>query len=213
MKKAVLFDLDGTLLDTTDGILESSVYAARKLGLGDLPHETMLKFIGPPIQNSFIAYYGVDAETAQKAADIFRDYYKGRALFKAKPYSGLLETLAGLKMCGTKIAVATYKREDYAINLLKYFGITEYCDSMHGADNFNKFSKADIVNICIAELGERKQDVVLVGDTEHDAKGAIDAGVDFIGVTYGFGCKARKDVDLFPNIGCADSLSSIIELL
>lgn len=201
--KAILFDLDGTLLNTTDGVLESAIYAAKQMGYPELPHDTMLKFVGPPIQNSFIDYYGCNAERAQEAANIFRQYYKEKALLKADYYGGVIDLLEQLKAKGKKIAVATYKREDYAITILQHFGIAEFCDSLHGADNFNILTKADIVNICIDELGEPKNEVVLIGDTEHDAIGAEKAGVAFLGVTYGFGFKSVEDVDKYTNIGCA----------
>ena len=84
---------------------------------------------------------------------------------------------------------------------------------MHGADNFNRLTKADIVETCIRELGVGRKEVVLVGDTEHDAVGAANAGVDFIGVTFGFGFKTESDVGRYPNIGCAGSLEQIEELI
>lgn len=213
MKKAVLFDLDGTLLDTTEGVLESAVHAARILGLPELPQSTMLKFVGPPIQNSFISYYGVDSETAQQAANAFRAYYKEKALLKASPYPGMIDLLRRLKARGVKLGVATYKREDYALTILKHFGIAAFCQSMHGADNFNKLTKADIVNLCIRELGAKLEETVLVGDTEHDSKGAAQAGVDFIAVTFGFGFRSAADVTDYPCIGCADSLVGILDLI
>lgn len=213
MKKAVLFDLDGTLLDTTEGVLESAVHAARVLGLPELPHETMLKFVGPPIQNSFISYYGVDQEMAQQAANVFRDYYKEKALLKARPYPGMHDLLMQLKARGVKMGVATYKREDYAITILEHFGIAPYCQSMHGADNFNQLTKADIVGICIRELGANLEETVLIGDTEHDSKGAVQAGVSFIAVTFGFGFRSAADVTSYPCIGCVDSLAGILDLI
>lgn len=212
-KSAVLFDLDGTLLDTTDGVLESAEFAAKMMGYDLLPRETMLRFVGPPIQESFIRYYGTDKTVAQQAANIFRDYYKENALFKARPYDGLDGLLRTLRDEGVAIGVATYKREDYALSVLEHFGISQYCRSMHGADDFNRLTKADIVEMCIAELGVPKYDVVLVGDTEYDAIGAVNAGVDFIGVTFGFGFKTESDVAKFPNIGIADTLGRVSELL
>jgi len=210
-KKSVLFDLDGTLLDTTEGVLESAVYAARQMGYPELPHETMLKFVGPPIQNSFRDFYGADVDTEQRAAEIFRDYYKNVALLKARLYPDMLDVLAELHAGGIKIGVATYKREDYAITLLHHFGIAEFCASMHGADNFNRLKKSDIVELCIRELGTSKSETVLVGDTDHDAKGAAHAGVDFIAVTYGFGYRTAADVKDYPYIGVADSPRRILE--
>lgn len=211
--KAVLFDLDGTLLNTTDGVLESAIYTAKQLGYPELPYDTMLKFVGPPIQNSFIKFYGCNAERAQEAANIFRQYYKDKALLKANCYEGVIDLLEQLKAAKKKIAVATYKREDYAITILQHFGIADFCDSLRGADNFNKLTKADIVNICIDELGEPKNEVVLVGDTEHDATGAEKAGVAFLGVSYGFGFKSVKEVNDYPNIGCASTPLEILKFV
>ena len=211
--KAVLFDLDGTLLDTTEGVLESAIFAAKKLGYEELPYETMLSFVGPPIQNSFIKWYGCSQEKAQEAANVFRTYYKENALFKAALYPGLMDLLKELQMKDIKMGVATYKREDYAISILEHFGIAPFCITMHGADNFNKLTKADIVNICIDELGTKQSEVVLVGDTEHDALGAERAGVPFLGVTYGFGFKTKADVDHYPNIGCANSAKEILNFI
>lgn len=213
MKKSVLFDLDGTLLDTTEGVLESAAHAARQMGYAELPHETMLKFVGPPIQNSFMTHYGADATTAQRAAEIFRDHYKNMALLKAKPYPQMLDVLAELRAHDFRIGVATYKREDYAITLLEHFGIAPFCQSMHGADNFNRLSKADIVERCILELGAAKSETVLVGDTNHDAKGAAQAGVDFIAVTYGFGYRTAADTTNYPCVGVANAPIDILNLL
>ena len=211
--KVVLFDLDGTLLDTTDGVLESAIYAAKRLGYKELPYEQMLSFVGPPIQTSFINHYGCSAERAQEAANIFRTYYKENALFKAKLYPGMIEVLEKMKEKGVKMGVATYKREDYAISILEHFGIAPFCISMHGADHFNKLTKADIVNLCINEMTSNREDVILVGDTEHDAIGAKNAMVDFLGVTYGFGFKSVADVSMYPNIGCAHNTYDILKFI
>lgn len=213
MIEAVLFDLDGTLLNTTEGVLESALYAAQKLGYPELPYETMLTFVGPPIQQSFMKWYGCTAEKAQEAANVFRSYYKENALFKAELYPGIIDLLNELKLRGIKIGVATYKREDYAISILEHFGIAPFCQTMHGADNFNKLTKADIVNICIQELSSQKDGVVLIGDTEHDAKGAAEAGIPFFGVTFGFGFHSPQDIDVYPNIGYADNAKDIIKVI
>lgn len=211
--RVVLFDLDGTLLDTTEGVLESAFYAARKMGYKELPYEQMLSFVGPPIQNSFMKHYGCCIDIAQEAANCFRSFYKENALFKAKLYPGMIEVLEKMKEKGVKMGVATYKREDYAISILKHFGIAPYCLSMHGADNYNKLSKADIVNLCINEMTSNREDVILVGDTEYDAIGAKNAGVDFLGVTYGFGFKTEEDLIAYNNIGCANSTYDILKFV
>jgi len=211
MKQAVLFDLDGTLLDTTEGILESAVHAARTLGLDVLPRSTMLRFVGPPIQDSFRTFYGCDPVAAQSAADVFRAYYKETALLKARPYPHVIELLDSLRASGLRIGVATYKREDYAITLLEHFDIARRCDVIHGGDNFNRLTKADIIELCIRDMGADKAATVLVGDTVHDAKGAANAGIDFIGVTYGFGFREESDMSDYPSVGCAQTPLEILE--
>ena len=185
--EAILFDLDGTLLDTSEGIRHSVRYALDQLQLPQPSEECLREFVGPPIQESLMRYGGLSKEDAQRGANIFRDFYKNRALFEASLYEGIIPLLEQLHEQDIKIGVATYKREDYAIDILKHFGIAMYCNVMHGADNENKLTKADIIDLCIDELGVQKHNIVLVGDTEHDAKGASQAGIKFCAVTWGFG--------------------------
>lgn len=208
-----IFDLDGTLLDTTEGVLQSVNYAISTLQFPKLPQDELLTFIGPPIQNSFISHYGCDEQTAQQAAEIFRDYYKNTALLLAKPYEGIYEMCEGLRNRNIRMAVATYKREDYALTLLKHFHFDEYCNPMHGADNGNKLKKEDIVILCQKEMGGTNANSVLIGDTNHDARGAYEAKTPFIAVTYGFGFKNSKDCKDYPNIGIADSPLDILRII
>ncbi len=213
MIKNVLFDLDGTLLDTREGIIESAKYTAAELGYEELPYETMLKFIGPPIQNSFMRFYGCDAAEAQYASEFFREYYKTKTLFMAEPYDGIYDLCDVLKENGIGMAVATYKREDYALSLLRHFRFHEYCDPMHGADNNNVLKKEDIVRMCLEEMGAKPEDSVLIGDTENDAKGAVMAGIPFIAVTYGFGFKTEEEINAYPNIGVAATPMEVAEII
>jgi phosphoglycolate phosphatase len=160
-------------------------------------------------------YCGVDREEAQRGANIFRDFYKSEALFEATLYEGIISLLAMIKEKGLKIGVATYKREDYAIDLLRKFGIADYCDVIHGADNDNKYSKKDIIEMCINELGEDRTGIVMIGDTEHDAQGAYDASISFIAVTWGFGYKEDSFKSTYPNLNVASTpavIASFLEL-
>lgn len=212
MIRNVIFDLDGTLLDTSAGILESARYAAASLGFPELSYETLLTFVGPPTQQSFIRHYGCSAVTAQKAAEVFREYYKTTALLKAVPYEGIYSLCEELQENGIRMAVATYKREDYALKLLHHFGFDRYCSSMHGADN-NVLKKEDIVCLCREEMSAKREETVLVGDTEHDASGAQKAGISFLAVTYGFGYESAEDTLAFPSIGAADTPLEIADIL
>lgn len=208
-----IFDLDGTLLDTTEGVLESVKYAVGRLGYPELSDQTLLKFIGPPIQQSFMTYYGATKEQAQNAAEIFREYYKTEALLKAVPYAGIYELCEGLKREGLRLAVATYKREDYARTLLRHYRFDEYCNPMYGADNRNQRKKADIVELCMGEMGAAKEDTVLIGDTKGDASAADALGISFIAVTYGFGFRDSDDASEYANIGVAGNPLEIKDII
>lgn len=211
--KAVLFDLDGTLLDTSEGVIKSAQYAIRQLGYNPLSRSIMKTFIGPPIQDSLKKYYHCNDETAQKGANIFRDYYLKHATGIATVYPGIYDTLNTLRRRGYKIAVATYKREDIAIVMLDKFNIKKYCDVIHGADNFNKLSKSDVINICLEELNIARDSVVLVGDSLHDANGALEAKISFIAALYGLGLKSEKDILNYPCLGCISSPSELLDYI
>lgn len=213
MIRNVIFDLDGTLLDTAEGILESVEYTVKELGYKELTEEQKLSFIGPPVQSSLKRLYGLSDEEAQRGANIFREYYKDNALLKAEPYEGIFTLCETLKNNNVRMAVATYKREDYALKLLRAKGFDRYCDPMHGADNNNILKKEDIVLMCVNEMGATKEECVLIGDTDNDAKGAAQAGIPFIAVTYGFGFKSRDDLKEYPHIGVAGTPAGLAEII
>lgn len=189
MKKysSVLFDLDGTLLDTSEGILSSVSYTIKEMNFPEISEKVMKSFIGPPIQNSFKRVYNLDDETTTEAARVFRQRYSTVDLNRAKLYDEVIDLLKFLKDNHYKVGVATYKREDYAKKILDDFGISKYCDCIYGADFQGKYTKQDIINLCINEIEKDKSKVLMIGDTDHDKIGAEQANVDFLAVTYGFG--------------------------
>lgn len=212
MKKAVIFDVDGTLLDTTQGVLSSVEYTIKAHRLPSLRKEQLLTFIGPPIQDSFARTYGLEGDILQELAATFRNRYKEEDLYKAAAYDGIYEVCDELKRHGIAIAVATYKRQDYAVKIMRHFGFDRYTDIIYGADHENKLKKVDIIRKCLVSVGISDYgDAVMVGDSDHDAIGAQKVGIDFIGVTYGFGFKAAKDAERFANtIGVAEKAAEIL---
>lgn len=191
--KNIIFDLDGTLLDTSFGIKEAIEYVIKKMELKKIDENEMDSFIGPPIQNSLISHFGFTKEEAQIGADIFRNYYKDVSLLRAIPYDGIYSLMDFFVKNNINVGVATYKREDYAIKLLNEFGFDRYCKVMHGADNLNKMSKANIIEICIKEMECIKSETLYVGDTESDYISANLCNIDFVGVSYGFGFKKNTN--------------------
>lgn len=187
-KKLVIFDLDGTLMDTSSGILLAVRDAIKEHGMPELSEEQIRTFIGPPIQWSFEAQYGISKEQAQSMADTFRALYSTKHLLGAVPYPGIYNLLNAINERALKSAIATYKREDYALRLLKHYHFDDYTDIMYGGDNDGTLKKRDIIQKCIDTAGiSDLNEVIMVGDTLHDANGAKELGVDFIGVSFGFG--------------------------
>lgn len=211
----VIFDLDGTLLDTGEGIVEAVRHTIDRFGLTPLEDEELKRgFIGPPIQEGFAKRYGLEGDILQDIATVFRDYYSTKSLLGARIYDGLEELLQKLLGMGVKPAVATYKREDYALTLLCAFGFDKYTDIMFGGDHTNILKKKDIIEKCIAKAGVTDLSrVVMIGDTDGDRKGAELVGIDFIGVTYGFGYKTARDVMSGYAVGSADTPLEILNFI
>jgi phosphoglycolate phosphatase len=210
----LIFDLDGTILDTTEGVIESVLYTIQWYNLSICSDEALRSFAGPPMQDSFKRVYNFDSEKAREAANIFREHYKDKNVLHAKPYLGIIELFQELKQRQYKIAVATYKRYDYTLKILNYFRFDNYCDSINGADFENTRSKSDIINLCIEETGILdKSKIILIGDSEYDAIGAEEAGIDFIGVAYGFGFKTVEDIMKYKNARYANSVDDLKSIL
>lgn len=212
--KLIIFDLDGTLLDTSEGILRSVKETISKYNLPKIGDDVIHGFIGPPIQNSFELFYGLTGSALQEVADYFRTIYSQNNLLFAKAYEGVYKLLKHLKDYGFIISVATYKREDYAIRLLKSFHFDDYTDIMYGADFNNNLKKEDIIFKCIDKAGIKTQsEVLMIGDTLHDYFGASMLGIDFLGVTYGFGFKNKEECSSLNCIAIVDTPLMIIKVL
>lgn len=206
----VIFDVDGTLLDTTEGVLAAVKHTLNKCGLEEPDEAVYRTFIGPPIKESFLKTYDIDNETAIKMTKIFRDRYKDVELLKAEPYDGIIDVFESIKVLGMKSAVATYKRQDYAESIVRHFGFGKYTDIIFGADNDNKMKKKDIIEKCIAVAGINDyKRVLMIGDSDNDAIGANEIGIDFLGVTYGFGFRTKEEIYAHGAVFAADNAYEI----
>lgn len=213
MYKSILFDLDGTLLNTTIGVIEAVKITIEQLNLKMPSEEILATFVGPPMQNSFMKHFGMEADKALECANLFRANYKEYSLFSAELYPNVIDLLSSLKQNGFKVAVATYKSHDNAMAILEKFGIMKFCDFAMGSDLEGKLTKTDIVNECIKQLNSTKEETVLIGDSSADSKGALEAGIDFIGLTYGFGFKSKEDLNNINHVAVFDNVSGLTEYL
>lgn len=189
------FDLDGTITDSSLGITNSAMYALKKFGIAEEDRVKLYKFIGPPLVVSFREYYGFSEEKAWEAVRYYREYYQDKGIFENRVYDGFEEMLKKLKAAGKRLAVATSKPEPYARKIIEYFGLSSYFDYVAGMElDGGRGTKAEVILYALDVLGiEDKSEVLMIGDREHDVIGAKEAGVDCLGVLYGFG--DRKELE------------------
>ena len=207
-----IFDLDGTILDTSEGII-LAISKTIKEYKKQIPEQKILEsFIGPPIQNSFQTLYSLSDAESMKMANVFRDYYKrDDFLLKAVPYDGIYDLMDMLVSAGVNIGIATYKREDYARRLLCAKGFDRYTEHMYGSDFEGKLKKKDIIRICLEKMNcDDYGKAVYIGDSKEDADAAVQAGIDFVALTYGFGYKSESDAEAS---GCVCVCNTVQELM
>lgn len=193
MAKIVLMDLDGTISDPALGITNSILHALHKEGL-DAPREDLLKFIGPPLLESFQKYYPqIDP---WKGLEDYREYFGVKGLYENKLYPDTVSALEQLKDNGYEIFVATSKPEEYAVQIISYFGLHPYIQGVYGASmDETRVAKPEVIAYALDNI--RKQmpvdSAVMVGDRRHDIEGAHANDLPGIGVLCGYG--SRKELE------------------
>lgn len=188
----IVFDMDGTLSDTSPGVFAGVRRTLAILGRPQLSEERLRTFIGPPTADSFQRECGMTREQAVEATLLFRDYYSVTGVYDSKLYEGMQELLKLLKSAGAKVTVATLKPEDEAENLLRKENALEYFDAVSGSGPLGVSRKEDTIINGLTRAGVYSLDgVLMVGDSEYDAIGAEKVGVDFCAARYGFGLTDR----------------------
>ena len=185
--RTILFDLDGTLTDSSPGIFNSVKYALDKMSWEIPADEVLNEFLGPPLEYSFEQFCGMDNEQAKQAADIYRERYKDYCVIENSLYDGIYEVLEQLKNAGKIIAVATTKPVHFAEQIVSHFGIRKFFTAVCGAasDGTNG-KKAGIIRNALEKCGEDNLgQAVMIGDRFYDIEGAKAVGIDSAGVLYG----------------------------
>ena len=188
MYNTVLFDLDGTLTDPGQGITNSVSYSLKKYGIEVEDKKELYKFIGPPLHDSFMKYYGFSDEEADTAISYYREYFRNTGIFENEVYDGIENLLKEIKASGRKIILATSKPEEFAKRILVHFGLDKYFDFAAGATmDTSRSKKGDVIAYALRESGCDAENAVMVGDRMHDILGAKENGLDSIGVLFGYG--------------------------
>ena len=188
MRKCVIFDLDGTLTRSEEGIWNCVKYAAEKLGFPEPDAPTLRKFIGPPLGYSFREYMGMDEAMAEKAVEAYRERYNVVGLFENRVFPGIRRLLRTLKREGWYIGVATGKPQVASERIIAYFGLDKFIQRICGPTAGHSADKVELIRSALPEGWDAQTDEIwMVGDRKFDIEGAIGAGVKSIGVGYGYG--------------------------
>lgn len=195
MYDIILFDLDGTLTDPGIGITNSVAHALAHWNIEVKDRAELYKFIGPPLSDSFMRYYGFSEEDAIHAIAVYREYFSVKGLYENEVYPGIPEMLQSLKDAGKTVVLATSKPEGFAVKILKHFGLYDYFDIIAGASmDESRNKKADVIAYAISQMKNPDLSrMIMIGDREHDILGAKQIGIDSIGVLYGYGDRAEHE--------------------
>jgi phosphoglycolate phosphatase len=183
----LLFDLDGTLTDSTEGIVRCLEYALERMGF-DIPEDTN-KFLGPPLYRSFAEFCGMNEEQVNEAVRIFRERYSTVGLFENRVYEGVPEMLKRLRDGGKRIMVATSKPEVYAVRIFDRFGLSQFFEIVGGANiNGTRNDKDEVIEYVLGKAGiSDRSSVLMIGDRRQDVIGAHKTGLKCMGILWGFG--------------------------
>ena len=188
MYKNIMFDLDGTLTDSGRAIIASVEYALSHFGYQNQPVEKLKRFVGPSLYDSFSREYGMNEEDCAEAVRLYRDIYQKGNMYDVDVYEGIPELLKALKNAGYTALVITSKPIVFTEQIVRHIGLTPYFDYMVGPDLKCKSSdKKFLIERAISEYGLKREECLMIGDTKYDILGAVDSGIDSVGVTYGFG--------------------------
>lgn len=195
MFKYILFDLDGTLTDSSKGIINCVKFALNDAGVRWKNDESLFEFIGPPLTEGFMTIVGMNREEAEKSTAKFRERYNVTGLFENEPYEGIKEVLKELSDRGFTLAVATSKPEETAKRILEHFDMAKYFaqivgSSMDGSRNTKQAVIEEVFNRLNISESEKKY-VLMVGDRKHDVIGAHACQIKVLGVYYGFAKKGE----------------------
>ncbi len=191
----VLFDLDGTLSDNYEGIIEGLNRAMEHLGLDPLDQEAVSGAIGPPLDQVMRDHLGVPSEKVVEAMTAYRSYYSQEGLHRNRLYPGIVDVLDALRSEGFRLAVATSKPEVFAVPILERFGIEDRFEAIGAASlDASRRHKSDVIRHVNQITGFDPDRTVMVGDRSHDIDGARRAGLRCsVGVLWGFGDRAELE--------------------
>jgi phosphoglycolate phosphatase len=209
----LLFDMDGMLVDTREGILKCAAHALSAFGIEVEDLSSLTKFVGPPLSYSFTEFYGLSPEDAKKAVAIYRERYSAKGQYECYVFDGVPEMLQALLKKGYRLCIATSKLESYAKSMLDRLGIGCYFEQVIGATPDEAIStKDEVIEASLVRMGiTDRQRALMIGDRKHDVLGAKKCGLDSFGVYMG--CAEESEHEAAGATYIANSIQSLQDAL
>lgn len=213
MKEYIFFDLDGTLTDSSPGIINSLMYAFEKLDFKINSREELRVFIGPPLIDMMMKQYGFSHEKATLGLKLYREYFRDKGIFENSVYEGIPTLLADLQSRGYKLVLATSKPEEFAKRIMEHFDLAKYFYFIGGSDmGETRSSKTAVIEYVMENCGiAEPEKCIMVGDREHDVIGAKACGINCVGVLFGYG--SRKELEKANAAYIVDTVEELGNLL
>lgn len=213
MYSIILFDLDGTITDPKEGITKSAQYALIKLGIIEENNENLIKFIGPPIQESFQNFYNFDKRKTKLAVKYFRERYEKVGMYEFSVFPGIEDVLKKLNRENKNLYIATSKPTYFAEKIIDKLRFTQYFKEIIGANmDFTESKKIDLITKIINKYSNTPKDsFVMVGDTSFDIIAAKEHSIDSIGVTYSY--NSKEEIEKLKPTHIANSTKELLKIL
>lgn len=187
MQKHLFFDLDGTLTDSMPGIVHAVQYALRHFGIEPPADEALRCFVGPPMRESFMEFYGMSAAEAERAVAVSREYFIPKGMFENELYEEIAELLAATSAAGYTHIIATSKPQPFAERIIAHFGLTDrfrlICGSLLDG---SRTTKSQIIGHALRTLGITPDEAIMIGDRRYDIEGAAEFGMESIAAGWGY---------------------------
>ncbi len=189
--KTILFDLDGTLTDPVLGITNSVAFALQRFGIEVEDRTTLHPFIGPPLIDSFMKYFGFTYDQAHDAVEYYREYFSDRGIFENRVYDGIPAMLTTLHEAGATLLVASSKPEVYVRRILDHFDLSHHFLFIGGSElDHRRLDKHEVIEYVFESAGIiDRSTAIMVGDRSHDVLGGQRSGLPAVGVTFGYGSR------------------------
>ena len=211
--KNYFFDLDGTLTDSADGIINSVIYALSTYGIEEKDRDALTCFVGPPLEASFMRRYGFSSEQAEEAVSRFRVRFSSIGIFENSVYEGIPSVLSTVKEQGHRVILATSKPEVFARRILDHFDLTGYFDFICGANlaENNRMEKEEVLQYALETSGADPKDSFMIGDRKYDVEAGRKFGLSTVAVLYGYG--SREELEAAGADVICESVEELKEVL